>query len=64
MSQVGLDTNCFQNYLNFLLEFLKIFPIFPTNVPKFLKFFSKISMVKRSIKIIKKYSDTSNAVLC
>ena len=38
---VGLDTNCFQNYLNFLLAFLKIFPIFPTNLPKFLKIFFK-----------------------
>ena len=36
---VGLDTSCFQNYLNFLLAFLKIFPIFPTNLPKFLKIF-------------------------
>ena len=36
MSQLGLDTNCFQNYLNFLLAFLKIFPIFPANLPKFL----------------------------
>ena len=34
---LGLDTNCFQIYLNFLLAFLKIFPIFPTNLPKFLK---------------------------
>ena len=24
LSQLGLDTNCFQNYLNFLLAFLKI----------------------------------------
>ena len=39
----GLDTNCFQDFLQ---AFLIIFPIFPTNLPKFLKiFFSKISMV-------------------
>ena len=38
---LGLDTNCLQNYLNFLLEFLKIFPIFPTNLPKFLRNFSQ-----------------------
>ena len=52
---LGLDTNCF---LNFLLAFLKIFPIFPTNLPKFLKIFSKISIVIRSTKNIKNYSDT------
>ena len=34
-SRVGLDTN-------YLLAFLKILPIFPTNLPKFLNFFPKL----------------------
>ena len=49
---VGLDTNCFQNYL---LAFLKIFPIFLTNLPKFLNFFPQnqyIIMVIRLSRII------------